>query len=130
MVTQQACVLACALQTFFGDEAKWAVFFQTVCALAHIASLPEVVLCRLGVAHDAVLFGQLSEDHVPAAHAHDDQDQQGGFGYYITLCPKRGQTVGVVDDFFSVSAEAEQEGAECGSAAWEAVKQHRFSLGV
>jgi hypothetical protein len=52
-----------------------------------MARIPKVVLGGFGIAHDAALLSQFGEDHIPTAHAHDDQNQQRRFGHHIALCP-------------------------------------------
>ena len=60
--------------------------------------LPERLFGGLGLLAHLRLLVDLGDDDVPAAHRHDDEDDQRDLGDDVAALPQRLETVGVVDD--------------------------------
>ena len=89
-------MLASPLQAFFGNEAERAGFIQGICPLAHAGRFPKAALRGRGEACYFGLLNEFGDDHVPTAHAHDNEDQKRTLGHQVTLRPQRLQTIRVL----------------------------------
>ena len=96
-VAEQTGVLGRRLEPRFGDEAVGARLLQPVGAFAHGGRRPERLVRRLRLAAHLELLVHLGDDHVPAAHRHDDQDAERDPGDDVAALPQRFEPVGVLD---------------------------------
>ena len=72
---------------------------EAVGALAHRRRGPEGLVRGARLRAQLELLEHLDDDDVPAAHRHDDQDDQRALGDPVAAAPQRLEAVRVLDDF-------------------------------
>jgi hypothetical protein len=92
-------VVVGGLQALLSHETEGRAFLQALSASLNGASRPEGFGGCIRALHQLALFKNLGEDDVPAAHRHDDHDDQGAASDEVALGPQRFKAVRVVDDF-------------------------------
>ena len=94
---ERAFVVLAGADAAVGDEAEGAAGLQRLGAFLQRLRLEERALrgLRLGAQLQALV--ELGDQDVPAAHAHQDQDDQRAAGDEVALLPERAEAVRVVD---------------------------------
>ena len=94
---QRALVVPAGLDAGGGDVAEQAAGREPRQALSSEAERKKASRSAARLGREPEARVQLGDEDVPAAHAHDDEDEQRALGDEVALRPQRGQPVGVVD---------------------------------
>ncbi len=97
---QSAFMVFCGFDAGVGDEAEWAAFFQGSGTGLNRSCFPEFGAGIRSLTGQFDLINDFGDEDVPAAHGHDDHDDECAFGNEVTGFPESVQTVRIVDHFF------------------------------
>jgi len=112
---QRAFVVFAGLDAAVGNESEGAALLEGTGCVTQALGLEEALLRGLGLAAELDALVELGDQDVPAAHAHQHQDDQGAARHEVALLPESTKAVGVVDRLLGGERSGHRSG--CGGSA-------------